>query len=273
MVTEFRDPNTPSDQVLRQARSSGVMQGAAQSVDGTALGVLWDAVETEEGRQTSSGELVLGERSRARVAGYLRPFHIPEPLVGEPRPLHAALGLLMEARLADDPGTDNVTAALDPVEYDSIRADGVRPGSTTSVIRFLEGIAAMLGLDTEQLHPAEALAEVTDRRERGAYLTHPTQAPDRSWILDWEPLVRAALADLVAGAPVGRIAARVDNGLVDGMTRVTGVMNVETVVLAGRSFRNRHLRLRAVTALRAQGHRVILGAGARRERAAAEGVH
>ena len=37
---------------------------------------------------------------------------------------------------------------------------------------------------------ADAMARTAHRGENGAYLTHPTQAPDRAWILDWEPLVR-----------------------------------------------------------------------------------
>mgnify|MGYP001826907184 FL=1 len=182
--------------------------------------------------------------------------------------MHAALGLLWEAGLADDPGTDNVTACFDPMEYRRLRAslgpDGDAP-LTTSMFRFLEGLAVVLGLlDEEGDGPraADFMAQAAHRGEEGAYLTHPTQAPDRAWVLDWEPLVRAALSDLVLGVQVGRIVARIDNGLVEGVTRMTGVMNVSTVGLAGNCFHSRHLRARAIRALREHGHRVLLGAGA-----------
>ncbi|MEJ2538483.1 MAG: hypothetical protein P8188_00645 [Gemmatimonadota bacterium] len=274
MMVEYTDPALPSDQAALQARSSGLADSAAESVDGSAFGILWDAVQGHGADRTHTGEMVLDDRGRISVAGYIRPFRIPRPMDGPPRPCHSALGLLLEAGLADDPGTDNVTADFDPRQYQELRrntlADDEGP-PTTSVLRFLEGLAAILGLEEaldEGLGAAEVLARTADQTENGAYLAHPTQAKDRSWILDWEPLVRAALSDLVGGTPVSRIAARVDNGLVEGLTRITGVMNVETVVLAGHCFRNRHLRFRAVRALRRQGHRVLLSDGAVKPRRA-----
>lgn len=266
--TAYSDPDLCSAQAARQARTAGVLEGAADSVDGVALGILWDAVEGRGANRVRNGELVLGDQDNASVAGYIRPFRVPRPLSGPPSPLHAALGLLWEAGLADDPGTDNVTAAFDRAEYQRLRTS-LRPGGgaplTTSMLHFLEGLTAVLGLEFGQGRGpavADVLAQTADRHQTGAYLTHPTQAPDRAWVLDWEPLVRAALSDLVLGVPVGRIIARIDNGLVEGMTRITGVMNVATVVLAGDCFHSRHLRLRAIRALREQGHRVVLGNGA-----------
>lgn len=270
MATAYSDPDLGSAQAARQARSAGVLEGAADSIDGVALGILWDAVEGRGPNRVRNGELVLGDGGGASVAGYIRPFRVPRPAVGRPTPLHAALGLLWEAGLADDPGTDNVTAAFDRMEYQRLRRS-LRPGGgaplTTSMLHFLEGLTAVLGLQYGRgrgAAAADALAQTAQRGENGAYLTHPTQAPDRAWVLDWEPLVRAALSDLVMGVPVGRIIARIDNGLVEGMTRITGVMNVATVVLAGDCFHSRHLRLRAIRALREQGHRVVLGSGADR---------
>ena len=269
MVRVYSDPVLGADQAARQARSSGVFRGAAGSVDGIALGVLWDAVEGRGPDGVRNGELVLDDRGRVTVAGYMRPFRIPQPPSGRAGPRHAALGLLAEAGLADDPGTDNVTASFEPGEYWRLRATLGPQGDaplTTSMLRFLEGLTIVLGLHdrgVEGLAAADVLAQTAHRSEDGAYLTHPTQAPDRAWVLDWAPLVRAALSDLVRGVPTDRIVARVDNGLVEGMTRITGVMNVSTVVLAGNCFHSRHLRVRAIRALREQGHRVLLGAGAR----------
>lgn len=267
MATEFSDPVLGPEQAFRRACTAGVPEGAAGSVDGVALGVLWDSVEGYGADRVHTGELVLDDRGRVSVAGYIRPFRIPNPDLGHPGPRHAALGLLVEAGLEDDPGTDNVTAAFSADEYrklhQSLRGPSTLP-PTTSLSWLLEGLTAVLGLPDwrgEGLTAADVMAQTAHRGEDGAYLTHPTQAPDRAWVLDWEPLVRAALSDLVLGVPVERIVARIDNGLVEGMTRITGVMNVTTVVLAGNCFHSRHLRARAIRALREQGHRVLLGDG------------
>lgn len=265
MATENSDPVLGPDHAERRARTAGVPEGAAGSVDGIALGVLWDSVEGHGVNRTQTGELVLDDKGRVTVAGYIRPFRVPSPDLGRPGPRHAALGLLVEAGLEDDPGTDNVTAAFAMEEYVRLRRRLQGPSgipATTSLSLLLEGLTAVLGLPdwrSEGLTAADVMARTAHRGENGAYLTHPTQAPDRAWILDWEPLVRAALSDLVLGVPMDRIVARIDNGLVEGMTRITGVMNVSTVVLAGNCFHSRHLRARAVRALREQGHRVLLG--------------
>jgi hydrogenase maturation protein HypF len=89
-----------------------------------------------------------------------------------------------------------------------------------------------------------------ERREAGA--TRPT------WVLDWQPLLTALLDDLQHDVPVGIIAARFHDALVEGIVAVAQQVGHERVVLSGGCFQNRWLTERAAVALRRAGFEVLL---------------
>ncbi|MDI6793053.1 MAG: hypothetical protein QME81_09330 [bacterium] len=76
--------------------------------------------------------------------------------------------------------------------------------------------------------------------------------------LDWEPLLEALLADLRQGMPVGTIAARFHNALVEGMVAVARAVGAERAALSGGCFQNRILLERAFRRLSEAGLRVYL---------------
>ena len=57
-------------------------------------------------------------------------------------------------------------------------------------------------------------------------------------VADWEPLVRAVLADRAAGVPVGRISARFHNALAELAVAMARRAAVPQVVLSGGCFQN-----------------------------------
>jgi len=128
--------------------------------------------------------------------------------------------------------------------------------------RLFDGLAALVGLHptaTFEGEAAMALESVADPAERGAYPVGlgTGVAPI---VLDWEPLLAAALEDL--GRGVGRrvVAARFHNGLVRAAVEVARLVGEERVALSGGCFQNRLLTERLAAALERAGHTVLLHA-------------
>jgi len=72
-------------------------------------------------------------------------------------------------------------------------------------------------------------------------------------VLDWGPLLEALLGDLRCGVPVGVMAARFHNALVEGIVTVARALGAERVALSGGCFQNRILLERAYRRLTEAG--------------------
>jgi hydrogenase maturation protein HypF len=79
-----------------------------------------------------------------------------------------------------------------------------------------------------------------------------------SLLLDWGPLLESLLNDLRRGMPVGVMAARFHNALVEGMVAVAQAVGAERAALSGGCFQNRILLERAYGRLAEAGVRVYV---------------
>ncbi len=110
---------------------------------------------------------------------------------------------------------------------------------TSSMGRLFDAVAVLCGLPTEisfEGQAAMALEFAADVNEQAAYplpLRDDTPA-----VADWEPMVRAVLADRVAGEPVGRIAAKFHNALAETAVMIARRAGCGQVVLSGGCFQN-----------------------------------
>jgi hydrogenase maturation protein HypF len=76
---------------------------------------------------------------------------------------------------------------------------------------------------------------------------------DASIIIDWQPMLKAALVDLRAGAPPGLISGAFHHGLANVIKRVAARVGEQRVILTGGCFQNARLTVSAVAALRSSG--------------------
>jgi hydrogenase maturation protein HypF len=145
---------------------------------------------------------------------------------------------------------------------------------TSSAGRLFDAMAALAGLrsmshfegqaamDLEFAAEAQSL-DVPDANEPAYRMalrpniartnSDPRWAP--CWILDWEPVVRAALDDRARNVPAGTIAWRFHLALVDGIVQVAQAAGEPRVALSGGCFQNALLTERTVRALEAAGFR------------------
>ncbi len=227
------------------------------------LGVAWDGTGYGPDGTVWGGEFIrVAESGWQRVACH-RPFRLPggEAAVREPR--RAALGLLFavfgRAALAMDDLPP--VAAFAPAERAPLAAmleRGVNAPVTTSAGRLFDAVAALLGLRQRSSYEGQAAAELewATGGDDGSGYDFPLResAGEGPLTVDWEPALRAILADLRAGVRPGGIAAAFHRGLAAAIAAVAGRIGVSAVALGGGCFQNVRLTGAAVVALRAAGH-------------------
>jgi hydrogenase maturation protein HypF len=182
---------------------------------------------------------------------HLRTFALPGGDRAMRQPRRSALGLLHEimggTAAADVLAGQAAAGGADwfsPAELTTLLtalARSLHAPRTSSMGRLFDGVAALCGLPRVisfegQAAMALEFAADAETDEAGAYplpLGEGTSA-----VADWEPLVRAVLADRAAGVPVGRVSARFHNALAGLCVAVAERAGVPQVVLSGGCFQN-----------------------------------
>jgi len=231
------------------------------------LGIIWDGTGYGPDGTVWGGEFLLGGFLEVSRMAKLRPFPLPggEKAIHEPR--RSALGILHSSGMDLHSSGDFTRTAFTEEEQRVLnRAVDHRLNSpmTSSAGRLFDALASLLGLCQRSRFEGEAamlLEFAADPHERGAYLMayrEPDWQAQGAAILDWEPMVEAALLDQLQGVPLTTIAARIHNGFVDAMARTAEMAGVETVALSGGCFLNHRLLTDAAQALEKQGHQVLV---------------
>ena len=232
---------------------------------GQALGVIWDGTGLGPDRSIWGGEFLLGDAAAFTRVAHLRAFRLPGGDAAVHEPQRAALALLYE-RFGAEAVKNNGLVALERMPERTrdvlvrMLDRGFHSPATSSTGRLLDALAVLLGLAPVATYEAQAAIELealADPAERARYPL-ALHTSDAGLLLDWQPLVDAVLADLVRGIDKARIAARIHNGLADGIAQVCARVGAETVALSGGCFQNRLLLERTADTLRAQGHAVLL---------------
>jgi hydrogenase maturation protein HypF len=92
--------------------------------------------------------------------------------------------------------------------------------------------------------------------QAGGAMIYPIRsAPDEPapFIIDWQPALEAALADLGAGADPGEVSEALHTGLAHTIAEVARRIGERCVVLSGGCFQNARLTEATVASLRAAG--------------------
>ena len=128
---------------------------------------------------------------------------------------------------------------------------------TSSAGRLFDAFAALLGLRQICGYEGQAAIElegVADEHATGRrypFTLRPGEDP--TLVVDWEPALGEALADLRAGVPTGQISAAFHDGLAMAIAEVAVRSGERTVALTGGCFQNARLTESTVAALRAAG--------------------
>lgn len=219
---------------MAEHRLSGPVIGVA--FDGTGLGIddcVW------------GGEFLLADYADFTRMGHLKYVPMPGGNRAVREPFRMALAHLMNACGRWD-------AALPPVRESKPEERKViarqieqrlNAPLTSSMGRLFDAIASMLGVRHRAAYEAQAAMELEALIDPSADGSYPFEiAGERPAVIDPAPIVRAVVAEMLAGTPVPVIASRfhttVANLIVEMCGMIRGLTGENRVVLSGGVFQN-----------------------------------
>jgi hydrogenase maturation protein HypF len=260
---------------------------AEHGLDGPVLGLAWDGTGYGPDGTVWGGEALCCRRGEFRRTARLRTFPLPGGDRAVRQPRRSALGVLYE--IFGSRAADYAADWFKPAELKTLMhmlESGLLAPRTSSMGRLFDAVAALCGLAqviSFEGQAAMALEFAADggvgeayplplrnlpveeppgqqsggfagaRQEKAPGL--PSGGPVEA---DWEPLVRAVLADRAAGEPVRRISARFHNALAEWAVAAARLAGCPQVVLTGGCFQNALLTERVRTRLLEEGFTVLL---------------
>jgi hydrogenase maturation protein HypF len=233
---------------------------AENHVGPPVLGIAWDGSGMGSDGTVWGGEILHVTSAGFHRVAHLRPFLLPGNAKAVREPRRVALAILYEifgdmAFNLDVPAVRAFTAAeLGPLQ--TMLHQRLNTPITTSAGRLYDAFASLLNLRQVASFEGQAAMELefalANLKEDNSYPYVVRGEGDALW-LDWEPAVRAVLAE-PAAAP-GSASARFHNTLVDMAIDVVKRIGEKNVVLSGGCFQNRYLTERMVSRLLASGYR------------------
>jgi hydrogenase maturation protein HypF len=251
---------------------------AENDLDGPALGVSWDGTGYGLDGTIWGGEFLVTSGSSFERAATFRHFRLPGGSQAIKEPGRTALGLLYEIMgskafsLRKLP-TLSSFADSQLTLLGQMLEKGFQAPWTTSVGRIFDGVASLAGLRQRVDFEGQAAMDlefaiddggvsdcypfaVMDSRDGNAGAADQTAPkPSAGFIVDWEPLILAILADLDNGAAVGKVARKFHNTLAQVIVEVATRIGERRIVLTGGCFQNKYLLEHAVSELQAAGFR------------------
>jgi hydrogenase maturation protein HypF len=213
---------------------------AEHRLQGPVLAMVWDGTGYGDDGTIWGGEALVCDGAGFRRAAHLRTFALPggDRAVREPR--RSALGLLFEVfgPCAAEHAAEWFTR-LEMTTLMSMLTRSVHAPRTSSMGRLFDAVACICGLGQRSSfegQTAMALEYAADPCENGPYPLPLFGNPPT--VADWEPLLRAVLADRVAGVSVGRISGRFHNALAELAAAIAHGAGCRQVVLSGGCFQN-----------------------------------
>lgn len=231
---------------------------AEHRLEGPVLALTWDGTGYGPDGTVWGGEALVCDGTEYTRVARLRTFGLPggDRAVREPR--RSALGLLFGifgGNAGRSAGKWFTPAELPTLL--SVLGRSLHSPHTSSMGRLFDAVAAICGLGTVISFEGQAAMAL----EYAHYFCEDEAYPlplsdDTPMVADWEPMIRAILADRAAGEPVGHISARFHNALAEMAAAVARCAGCSQVVLSGGCFQNALLGERVRLRLRQSGFNV-----------------
>lgn len=232
---------------------------AENELEPPVFGVAWDGTGHGSDGTVWGGEFLKITATGFERLAHLRTFRLPggEAAIKEPR--RSALGLLYE--IFGDAVfvmTDLAPVqAFSPTELGAIQTmleRQVNVPRTSSAGRLFDAVASLAGLRQVTVFEGQAAMELEFALDH-VKTEQSYQMAYRDGVVDWEPMIREIVEEILSGADPARVAAKLHNTLVEVIIREAQHAFEERVILAGGCFQNKYLTERAIRRLMEEGFR------------------
>jgi len=224
---------------------------AENNVEEGYLGVSWDGTGYGLDGTVWGGEFFRVEGKQFERIAHLRSFGLPGGDAAVREGWRSAASLVYAVLGRNEVFLQSTGDARADANLFSMLERGLNVVPTTSVGRLFDAVASLVGV--ARRNRFEGQAAMLLENEIGLLRTQEAYALSSG---DWDPLIRAVIADKRAGVAVPLIAARFHNALVDWIVEVAAKAGMKQVVLSGGVFQNRYLTERAAAALESRGFAV-----------------
>jgi hydrogenase maturation protein HypF len=235
--------------------------------DRPVIGVAFDGTGYGEDGAIWGGEFLVAGYEQYERAYYLAYVPMPGGDLAVRQPWRLALAWLRQAGLPWDEALPPVAAAGagevpgDPLAIlERQLVQGLNAPLTSSMGRLFDAVAAIAGVRQRVNYEAQAAIELEAAADPHETRAYPLEIGARE--VDPSPLIRAAAADVRAGAGPAVVSARFHNGLalmtVEVCRRLRASTGLSHVALSGGVWQNVTLLGKTVSALRAASFAVYL---------------
>ncbi len=220
---------------------------------GPVLGLALDGTGYGPDGTLWGGELLVADLAGYRRVGQLAPVGLPGGAAAIRQPWRMAAAYL-------GPGDGHPVARRHADRWDAVVALERTAVLTSSAGRLFDAVAAVAGVRDVAGYEGQAAIELEQRVDRDETGGYPARVA--GGVLHGVDLVRAAAADVLAGAPAGVVAARFHTGLAAALVELVEAARADcglsTVALSGGVLQNAVLHQRLVDGLTARGHEVLV---------------
>jgi hydrogenase maturation protein HypF len=267
LSTRFAEDQSGLRRVAVQHHHAHIVSCLAENrAAGPVIGLAFDGTGYGSDGAIWGGEVLVAEAARFRRAAHLAYVPLPGGAAAIRAPWRMALSYLWDAFGDDYRKLDlPLLKARDAARIETVAAmvrRGLNAPPTSSLGRLFDAVAALAGIRYHVTFEGQAAMEL----EMAA-----GGAPERPYAVGWEegaikrippaPLVRALVADLLAGVPAAVVSDRFHATLVDLFTRLCAALRLETgigqVALSGGVFQNLLLFTGLKESLQSQGFTVL----------------
>lgn len=243
---------------------------AENQLTGAVLGVLLDGAGYGSDGTIWGAEFLLGDYLGFRRVAHLRPIALLGGDQAVREPVRTGYVLALEAFHGDESAAVEAfpaLAALDPQRrhvYATMARRGINSPVASSMGRFFDGVAALLGVCDVAEYEAQGPIELEGLLERDLTMAQPypfALSEEKPGVteIDPRPVVRAVAGDLAAGKDRAWISRRVHSTVVTLVRNLSLAecrrAGVEQVVLSGGVFLNEFLVVNTLIQLRSAGLR------------------
>jgi hydrogenase maturation protein HypF len=218
------------------------------------LGIAWDGTGYGADHTLWGGEFIHVTQTNWQRIAYFQPFKLlgGEKSVKEPQRIALSLLSQLDINLLENlPVTlKNQFTKNELTLLKNILAKNLNCPLTSSVGRLFDGISSILGI----CHQVSFEGQAAIALEFATLETKTDEFYDfnltQNKIIQWQPMLRAILADLNHNIPINFISAKFHNTLVEIIVAIAKLVGEKKVILTGGCFQNLYLIEKATTRLK-----------------------